>query len=223
MKYLTKIKEQQLNFVIAGYEDKLVYHENVDGELKAGKPISEDSLKSIFKVLNSKFIDFDTTYEFKNMIPKNVIKFSTDEIKIIWYTPSTIKKLFFSDEVPIETGCYPVPVLLWKLVNNSLYVYALDSIPKSFNSKLYNAPFFNTSSDGSICMGNARFTNDTNTNYEEIISLAETAFFNSYFTHSSNNNLLKENYVEYMNKSVSELKFKTKSLVKSNKLIKDIF
>lgn len=223
MNYLKENKNQQLQFVLAGYEDKLVYHEYSNGSLNAGKQITEDSLKSIFKILNPKFIDFDTAFEFKGFVPKNVLKFSTDEKKIIWYTPATIKKLYFKEDLPIDTGCYPIPTLLWKLVNNSLCVYALNSIPKDFNSKVYHAPFFNVSSVGSVCMGNAKFT-DKNTDYEKIISLVETAFFNSYFTHSNHNNLLKSNYVDYMNKLKSEeiLTFDKKELQSIHKTIKEL-
>ena len=72
-------------------------------------------------------------------------------------------------------------------------------------------------------MGNAKFVSDT-LDYVEVMKVAEAAFFNSYFTHSSNNNLLKVNYTEFM---VEQLKaapenFPIKNLVSTNKSINSI-
>lgn len=225
MEYIDNIKEKPLDFLLAGYGNKMIYHEydSEKQQLNAGKPLTEESLRAIFKVLNSKFIDFDMNFGFKGMIPKNVIKFLTDEKKIIWYSPSGMKKLFFSDKLEIETSYYPIPTLLWKLDNNSLFVYALDSIPKSLDSPVYNAPFLNVYESGSICMGNVSFTNDS-LDYEEIMKVAEAAFFNSYFTHTNSNKILKENIVDFMKemKAKDVQKFNVRKLVKYKSSILNI-
>lgn len=199
MIYTNSVEPQKLQFIIAGYGDKLAYHDydHEKQKLNAGKPLTIETLRSIIKVTSDKFVDFDTTFNFSGLIPRNVIRFFTDEKKIIWWTPGQKRRLLFEKSVGIKTGIYPVPVLLWKLESNKLSVWALKTQPKSTSESIFHAPFFNTSATGLVCMGNAKFSSDS-MDYIEVMKVAETAFFNSYFTHSANSNLLKINYSELM-------------------------
>jgi PRTRC genetic system protein B len=225
MIYTTSVKPEQLQFVIAGYDETISYHEyDPQGcKLGAGKPLTIDTLRSIIKVTSEKFVDFETTYNFSGLIPRNVLRFFTDEKKIIWWTPAQKRRLLFQKSTKIKTGVYPVPILLWKLESNRLFVWALKSQPKSLFENIFNAPFFNTSSSGLICMGNAKFTSDS-MDYMEVMKMVETAFFNSYFTHSAHNNLIKSDYVKFMQeqqKSGPEL-FPVKQLFTASKTINTI-
>jgi PRTRC genetic system protein B len=222
--HISKPETDKLNFVLCGYKNRMVYHDFDDktNKLSAGQPMTTESLKSIFKFVNNDNEESD--YGFKGLIPSYVLSFKTDEKRIIWRTPPRIKTLLFKENLPIETAEYPIPELLWKLTKNGLSIYALktpfDETP-SMKSKVYQAPFFNVSSGGSVCMGNAKFST-VNNYYEDIMVAVENAFFNSIFTHSSTNELLKGNYIELMDLMKRSRDFNYKLLIDTKKTIKNI-
>lgn len=201
-KYIQQADEDSLRFVIAGYNNNMVYHEydSPNDTLCAGKNLTEETAKALFKFVTAKVVKskiVDGNYCFRGIIPNNIIKAVTDKKVIIWWTPGHMQEMFFKTQAQIKDGLYWVPDMLWYLKGDSLNVFALKGKPKSEKDKLYMPPFFNVSANGSVCMGNAKFKSES-VYYDDIIAKVEKAFWNSKFTHSSNNKMLNTNYTEYM-------------------------
>jgi len=148
-------------------------------------------------------------------------KHGIGEKTIIWKVKADKYKLFFGKKLGIKSGEYYIPNLIFCLSNNSLKVYATKTYNIKETTKLYKAPFHNISSDGSICMGNAK--GDSNLEYvEDIIDSWNQAFFNSTFTHFNDSKLTKKNLVDTLKESVKTKKFDTTCLKESNQKLKQL-
>lgn len=219
---------ENLNALIAVYDSIVNYHIIDENGVGAAQPLSMTTAKEVFNFLNDIEI-IAKKYSFKNeIIQDKVLAYSTEKKEIVWWTPASSKKLLFKEDLPIKSGNYPVPILLWKQTDNQLSIWALDNQPIKANQAIYNAPFLNVNGFGQVCMGNAKF--NTNSNYyEEIIKKTETAFFNSYFTHTNHNNIVNGNYNDIINDlhslislSKAKLQFPSDLLVKTKLTLKDI-
>ncbi|MCX6217654.1 PRTRC system protein B [Spirosoma sp.] len=121
------------------------------------------------------------------LFPENVLYFNTDKSDtVVWYTPAKEQPLFFSKSLEIDNGKGQVPALLWIATRKSLRLFALKSNKRpTAKSQLYYAPFFNTSSDGHVCMGNVQKDFAGDVSLTQFMDQWEHYFFNSYFTHAS--------------------------------------
>jgi PRTRC genetic system protein B len=221
MALIKQIGKSTLKYVLCGYNDDLIYHEydQVLNTLSAGKLLTEQTAKSIFAFVNN-LTDIGQ-FKFKGIIPKNVLCYKTMEKEVVWQTKSEIRNLLYREGLPIQSGEYYVPNLLWKLKGNTLRIFATFKLVEDEKQHLYNAPFFNVSQDGTVCMGNAEFIS-SDFDYSVIIKKAETAFWNSYFTHTNNNNLLSVNFTEWSNNQSVNKKQNENLLVRSSVQLKNI-
>ncbi len=104
--------------------------------------------------------------------------------KVIWFTRSTRRQMYFSDLLGIPNGMASVPPMLWCADRESLSVFALGSDRRpTERTKLYHAPFFNTYQSGNVCMGTVDVEIGTSLTIEQFTSAWEAYFFNSYFNH----------------------------------------
>ena len=207
----------ELLYILAFYSNENIVYMNYNPELnKFEKPesLTEQNFNRISKSFNS--IKKDELFGFKKFIPKNVLYFSPEYRKIIWTTEPGVKKQIFKND-SIESGNYPVPKLLWKFFEGKLYVFAL----KENDDKLYQAPFLNTYSDGSICLGSIRFK-FLNNDYEDCMRIVENNFFESYFTHTNTTNLIKGNLVEFYQNFKNKKKFPNDLLIELDANINDL-
>lgn len=223
--FIEEMEPDDLNFILCFYLDNVIYHDydkNTDC-LKTGSMLTMDALKAIFNFVNKNPDLKVTEYGFNSIIPANVLQFSNKSKSIIWFTPEQEKTLLYIKRLPVATGKYRIPAMLWKLNSTSLSVFALSSIDKiSEKTKLHYAPFFNVASSGAVCMGSAHFENK-HTDYSMIMKDVEVKFFNSYFTHSQNNLMLKKtNFVNYCNDVVNKNTFDNSLLVDNKKTIKNL-
>lgn len=221
MEYIIEKTECDLQFVLCGYGSKMIYHDYdfQNDKLSSGKLLTIETAKSIFNFVNG--IDGMRSYEFTDILPKNILKYKTDEKFVVWYTEPELKKVLYADKLAVKTKKYWIPRLLWKLEGNNLYVFAVSKKVTSKNNKLYNAPLFNISTNGSVCMGNTKFT-DSGYDYQKIINKVESGFWGSTFTHSNNNKLLDTNFTEWCNDSVACLNSCNSLLVDSGMTIQNI-
>lgn len=221
MEYITDKSESQLEFVLCGYGNRMIYHDydSQNDKLSAGKSLTVETAKTVFNFVNG--IDDVQSYGFNDVLPLNILKYKTDEKFVIWYTEPGLKEVLYSDKLPIKTGTYWIPRLIWKLQGNNLYVFAVPKKVTSKNNKLYNAPLFNISSNGSVCMGNTKFT-DKGYDYQKIIAKVEAGFWGSVFTHSNNDKLLTTNFIEWCNSGSHSRINCNYLLVESKMTIKDI-
>lgn len=210
-----------LQFIIAGYGNKMAYHKYIieENRLTPGQPMTVESIREIFKFVND--LGTQSSFQFKGIIPDNVLSFRTDEKFIVWYTPPTKKQLYYPEKCPIASGVYPVPGLVWVLRDHSLTLFASKGKPTKEKDKLFQAPFFNINGGGSVCMGSAKFVSNSQ-HYEDIIKQVEEGFYNSRFTHSSTNNLLNGNFTELSNTLINSDAIKEDLLVEVNVKLKDV-
>lgn len=107
--------------------------------------------------------------------------------RMIWWTPASKRAMFFKESSMHKgtftgNGVCPIPSLIWvSLFGKGLYVFALaENVRPELNTKLYQAPFFNVWSNGSVCVGNAVKPRDEAVNDPDAW---ESMFFGSHFTH----------------------------------------
>lgn len=182
------LKAMPLLGIISVYSGVSYFQQFSNNKLLSRKPMTKKSLKTIFKFLNSEN-DF-SGYKFKGIIPKNVIFINTDSGEIAFTTNAQRRKMIFRDS--FKTTEYNIPKLLWVFKSNSLSVFALKSDIKSNENYLFQAPFLNVGSTGSVCMGNTKFENNFEY-FEDFMEYLQNQFFDSIFTHTNTDILAKEN------------------------------
>jgi PRTRC genetic system protein B len=119
------------------------------------------------------------------VLPEHVLA-RTPEL-IAWWSRAQARLMFFAEgnaETRTLNGkMYPHPALVFMIHGRELFVRALaeDCRPKA-STRVKSAPYWNTDSQGQVCLGSMRVPDEVNVN-----SLAgwETAYFVSEFTHPS--------------------------------------
>lgn len=225
-KYNLDDSVSQLDFILAFYnegivkrfdynrkEQKLSSHQLISDEvfLKIDAYIQEEAA-----AIKKKKKTIQNYYSFKGLIPKNVISYSENKYYIIWVTEKSKEKHLFTTRAGVKTGIYPIPRLLWKMDSESLWIYALkehDEINEE--TILYNAPFMNISSNGLVCLGTVKLMKTED--YQKFIDNVYYQFFNSYFTHTNNDKLLKMNYTTFLKQNVNQDYFNDELLIPSEK------
>ena len=210
-------KETPVGAIIV-YRNDVLYHPISNNKIKAARPLSRDGLRSMLKFIDRESEDF-TNYGFNGYIPRSVLSYN-DEGDIVFMTPKMRKHMLFRDE-DIADVEYNIPALIWKLQKKSLKVYAIKKFSENLKFKIYNAPFFNISEDGSVCMGNASFTK-SGKNFTEMMDHVQDQFFNSVFTHTNNNSLATENILSLYEKAKSKSFSWDQYLVQSKKTFEEI-
>lgn len=220
---MEKIENKRANKligVISVYDDLVLYHHNniKTNELSAGKLLTKDSMKKIFKFLNS---DSDMgSFTFSGMVPENILKYNMENGDMVFYTKPQRRIMLFKTEA-IKSDEFTIPYVLWVYKNGSLSVYALKKKPTKETDVLYMAPFFNTSSNGAVCMGNVYFKNRTG-KIDGFSDQLQELFFNSVFTHTNNNELATENIIELYEKAKSKDFVWDNYLLKTKLTLKDV-
>ena len=211
------LKIMPLLGIISVYNDVSYFQQFSNNKLLSRKPMTKKSLKTIFKFLNSEN-DF-SGYKFRGIIPKNVIFIDTDSGEIAFTTNAQRRKMIFRNS--FKTTEYNIPKLLWVFKSNSLSVFALKSDIKSNENYLFQAPFLNVGSTGSVCMGNTRFENNFE-HFEDFMEYLQNQFFNSVFTHTNTDILAKENLHDVYEKA-QDVNFQWNNyLVKLKLKVKDV-
>ena len=213
MTIISKQQNSDLKFNLSFYGNGNILISSYDIESDTYsdfKPITEETFETLNKFFKKKINQ--KKYFIKGMIPRNIHYFDVESLHVIWTTEEKQTEQLFTDD-KIENGIYPVPKLLWKFYKGSLSVYAY-KIEKG-NIVLYNAPFLNTSLSGAVCSGSIKYDFDT-FDYLKIIQIIESKFYNSYFTHTNNDNLLKINLLEFYQTYLNAKKFPNNLLIKSN-------
>ena len=211
------LKIMPLLGIISVYNDASYFQQFSNNKLLSRKPMTKKSLKTIFKFLNSEN-DF-SGHKFKGIIPKNVISIDTDSGEIAFTTNVQRRKMIFKDS--FKTTEYNIPKLLWVFKSNSLSVFALKSDIKSKENYLFQAPFLNIGSTGSVCMGNTRFENNFEY-FEDFMEYLQNQFFDSVFTHTNTDILAKENLYDVYEKA-QNVNFQWNNyLVKLKLKVKDV-
>lgn len=193
-------------------------HHIENGDFKEGRPLTIEELSGIKEMATKK------NAEIKNdcFAYRNILGFELNGARnrIVWIYPAGERKLYYREGMDgFVTGKYFLPNLIFDYNSGSLSVYAIKAsdIPKmNPETQLYTAPFFNTNSIGNVCMGSAKVKKSKN--FTEMVRNVEAAFFNSEFTHTSTNKIVKGNLLDAY--TDQKKKFDEKLLLPSVKLKK---
>lgn len=119
------------------------------------------------------------------ILPGNVVA-RTPEM-IAWWSPAQRRLMFFGDgsteTTKLNSKMFPHPPLLFMIYRRELFVRALaENCRPRNNTRLRNAPYWNTDANGRVCLGSMRVPEEVSVS---TIRLWEDAYFASEFTHPS--------------------------------------
>ena len=102
---------------------------------------------------------------------------------MVWWVKPARRTVWFKCEEmgPEQSGEVPNPGLIMAVTPSSWYLWAVKGAGRpTLNTKLYQAPYFNVYSTGSLCTGSIAMPRDT-----DFFNIGkwEQAFFASFFTH----------------------------------------
>jgi len=145
--------------------------------LCAGQSVTTGFLETLAKGLGASMA--------AEVLPENVL--ARTPALIAWWNPAQARLMFFGDSDPktrhLNGKMYPHPALVFMIHGRELFVRALreNRRPKS-NTRLMNAPYWNTDAEGRVCLGSMRVPEEVSAS-----SLRgwEEAYFASEFTHPS--------------------------------------
>jgi PRTRC genetic system protein B len=145
--------------------------------LSAGQSVTTAFLETLVKGLGASMA--------AEVLPEHVLSRTSD--LIAWWSQARPRLMFFGDgnaEMKRLNGkMYPHPALVFMIQGRKLFVRMLaENCRPSANTRLCNAPYWNTDAQGRVCLGSMRVPDETG-----ITSLSawENAYFASEFTHPS--------------------------------------
>lgn len=145
--------------------------------LCAGQSVTTGFLETLAKGLGASMA--------AEVLPENVLA-RTPEL-IAWWSRAQTRLMFFGDGDPktrsLNGMMYPHPALVFMIRGRELFIRALaeNRRPKA-DTRLRNAPYWNTDTQGRVCLGSMRVPDEVSAS-----SLRgwEEAYFVSEFTHPS--------------------------------------
>lgn len=145
--------------------------------LCAGQSVTTGFLETLAKELGASMA--------AEVLPENVLA-KTPEL-IAWWTPARKRLMFFGAGDPktksLNGTMYPHPALVFMIRGRVLFVRALArSCRPNVNTRLMNAPYWNTDEQGRVCLGTMRVPEEVSASRLEGW---EEAYFASEFTHPS--------------------------------------
>lgn len=172
---------------------------NKKGQMLTGVPLS----KACITELAGSFSEEQSVTP-HGVLPANMLYFDsrTGYRKYIWYNPPRRQMMFFHKKLNIANGQYHIPGIVYVAKGDSLDLYAF--MGKEPKDRLYKAPFFNTT-NGSVCLGNAKIEYPENPTFQDLINYWEKKFWLTEFTHLGGS----------MNPTKGNLIQVTKDLIKS--------
>jgi len=145
--------------------------------LCAGQSVTTGFLESLAKGLGASMA--------AEVLPEYVLARAPE--LIAWWSPAQARLMFFGDAEPkarnLSGKMYPHPALVFMIRGRELFVRALRESrrPKS-DTRLMNAPYWNTDAQGRVCLGSMRVPEEVSVGS---LSSWENAYFASEFTHPS--------------------------------------
>ena len=191
---------------------------DLNGKFGAGKPVSYDFINNIVSSFSEKFSNTPHGVIEKNMLYCDV---RTGCEKYIWYNKPQARYFYFSKNLNLENGNYHVPGLIYVVEDDLLSVFAFKSKRLSENSELFRAPFFNTNSSGSVCLGNSKLEKEEFSSYKNIMLYWEKMFWGSEFSNILGSNPTKSNLTTLLKKS--KQCFDNNELISCKRKLKDLY
>ena len=145
--------------------------------LCAGQSVTTGFLETLAKGLGASMAS--------EVLPENVLA-RTPEM-IAWWSRAQLRLMFFGEGDPktknLSGKMYPHPALVFMIRGRELFVRALaENRRPNSNTRLRNAPYWNTDEQGRVCLGSMRVPDEVSAS---TLQLWEDAYFVSEFTHPS--------------------------------------
>jgi PRTRC genetic system protein B len=183
----------------------------VNNQMQEGVPLTKKLLAGMLESIDPKKLE---EVKCTGFLPRNLLAYNNDNAQatVIWYLKESERNLVFSERLNIKEGLMKLPMIVFKLVGNSLSVFAVKANHITQNTVLYHAPFFNVYDNGSICMGNAKI--EKSNDVQELMENAENAFFQSKFTELHGQAPINGNLATFTKKQIKSKKKFDKSVLK---------
>lgn len=194
------------------------YHINIH-------PLSLNEGNKLSALLDSSEDGKQTFLRSSGVLPDNVLHINPNRNGFaIWYTPAMSVNLYFKPELNLNDGVANVPSLVWKASKDALSVWALNGKCRpDCDSLLFHAPFFNIYQSGNVCMGNVELKIGGDISLENFMSLWQSYFFDSKFSHTLFNGGVKTDIVKlWKNQIGTNRKFPLKNLTNCGLNLKSI-
>jgi PRTRC genetic system protein B len=155
----------------------VIPNENAPPMLGPAQPLSMTFIDSLLRSLKR------TTET--EVLPDNVL--AKGDQSLVWWTPRRRRQMFYRNAekkgARLDGRVFPQPALVWRVNRGSLSIRALmaDERPRG-GTRLAFAPFWNLSSNGSVCLGSMRHPDGASVSS---IEAWEQGFYESAFTHSN--------------------------------------
>jgi len=197
-------------------------HDIVNGRLGIGNIISVEDVAATINAIESNIKQAKSNW-FKSYNEENILV--KDSSVIAWHRPRQTRTLYLTNEaINLE-----IPPLLYifrtpksnEVASLSVFALAANKRP-NLKSKLYHAPLMNIYSDGRLCLGNMKLPRVID---DKTITLVESEFFGSRFTHPNHSNLTRKkmDIVKfYKMKQKSGQRIMTSELMPTKKTLLDI-
>lgn len=145
--------------------------------LCAGQSVTTGFLETLAKGLGASMA--------AEVLPEYVLARTPD--LIAWWIRARTRLMFFGDgnaETKALNGkMYPHPAMVFMIQGRELFVRALaENRRPAANTRIRNAPYWNTDAYGRVCLGSMRVPDETGV---ASLSAWENAYFASEFTHPS--------------------------------------
>ena len=174
----------QYALVIYGYEktgydeanslEHYVIKYRIDGEgrLLEGAPLTRDMLRKICSLVIPSLQSLE-------YLPERVLAYAPGSA-MVWWIPAGQRRIFFARETRLRSGIYPLPAMLFLVVNQTLHTWALTaSVRPELSTAIYHSPLFNVYENGSCCMGDINIPRST---LPRDVGVWEEAFFDGACT-----------------------------------------
>jgi len=189
-------------------------------------PLSVKESEQLARGLNYTIEKSSVFLKPEGLIPENVLHYnSSGDCCAVWFTGERKQHLLFKKELGIVSGEAYLPPLLWRATKSQVWIWALANGDRpNLSTPLYFAPFFNTYSDGRICMGNVDVDFPDGCSLEKFITEWERFYFGSAFSHLLGGvSPVKGNIVQLWKKQTEKGKSFPKSILKkTGRKLKDI-
>lgn len=189
-------------------------------------PLTEREAKVLARALVTEKDKDKAFLKSSGILPTNILHINMNKEKgaVLWYTKAQQRQMYFVDSLGIPSGKAQVPAMVWLASKSNLTVFALanDRRPTE-KTPLYYAPFFNIYEKGNVCMGTVNIDITNSASVEEFTQAWEHYFFNSYFSHSLCENLIRKNIVNLWKDLInSDKSFPNEVLKKNNRTLKNL-
>lgn len=162
------------------YIEEFSISEN-NGKFTAGptSPMRLSLVEQVFKAIGK---EHTSEIFFKGMIPKNIIYFKKElfKINLVWYEKPKKVSITIKDNSEKTVHIINTPITVFRVNDDSLSVYAVDTLKIKETTDLYYMPLPNIYDNNAVCLGNVSISEQYDC-VEDIIEEYSNAFWQSEF------------------------------------------